>query len=98
MTNEYFKNCTGICKDGKKKCNCDFMPKRYTFLSKAKRQKIEQNENDPWRYPYEPWVIETWKLHIDNLNCRDTLNKIRETLSNPDLIKKRYYNEQRRKK
>ena len=55
------KNCTQKCKQSPHTCDCDFMNGQQVFLTgKNQEEKYLRGETN-FSYPYEPWVIETWR-------------------------------------
>ena len=87
-----FDNCTGHCDPSPHVCDCDFMPGRAIFLTESQRLQIYQDyhmlprgrPDRPWSaWPYEPWVIETWKLHSQETGGPEIAARVRHNLTHP---------------
>ena len=85
----FFKNCTKNCETAPHVCNCDFMPGKQVFLTEQDRQNYEKKWHKTqtgWRYPYEPWVIESWKIAAQENGWDKAAQRFRDKMY--DTLKK----------
>ena len=84
------KNCTKNCKPSPHICDCDFMNGQQVFLTEQDRKNHEEKYlrgETNFAYPFEPWVIETWRRHSENIGASAIAEQWRKNLQNPSGAK-----------